>query len=279
MEFFTLGPTPKIDFRSAQQQHTQQWLKRDSLSTITLQCNSLRTKEFNTKFLQFSSLGTSIYRLQVQLSVFLEKPRRRLDGRHKGSGWTTVRSAFQNFAEILSCFEPRLDGVAPSSGRSYFDCTQFPYQGFARSDQGNGRLDGWLDAHTFHISSSRVRTMKSGVRMSEFWMRYLPYGRARPDGNPHHIDGCNDLPISVLWKEIPQLVEHWVSSGRMQAGTVRSFSTQRKVRMESSRCSDIWCFGQLDVWMVYHVVWTVYHVVWTAAKDSIFLTCRLCRIF
>jgi len=29
MESFTLGPTPKIDFRSAQQQHTHQWFQRD----------------------------------------------------------------------------------------------------------------------------------------------------------------------------------------------------------------------------------------------------------
>jgi len=29
--------------------------------------------EFNTKFLQFSSIGTSIYRLQVQMSVWLYK--------------------------------------------------------------------------------------------------------------------------------------------------------------------------------------------------------------
>jgi hypothetical protein len=36
------------------------------------------------------------------MSVWLEKPRRRPDGGHKGSGQTTVRSAFQNFAEILS---------------------------------------------------------------------------------------------------------------------------------------------------------------------------------
>jgi hypothetical protein len=32
--------------------------------------------EFATKFLQFLSLGTSIYRLQVQTSVWLDNPRR-----------------------------------------------------------------------------------------------------------------------------------------------------------------------------------------------------------
>jgi hypothetical protein len=53
--------------------------------------------EFATQFLQFLSLGTSIYRLQVQMNVWLEKLRRRPEGGHKVSGRTTVRSAFQNF--------------------------------------------------------------------------------------------------------------------------------------------------------------------------------------
>jgi hypothetical protein len=111
------------------------------------------------------------------MSVWLDKPRRHLDGRHKSSGLTTMRSASQNFAVILSCFEPHPDGVALSSGRLHFSCTQFPYQGFTRPDQGNGRLDSWLDERNFHISSSRVQTMKANnVRTSEFWMRDLPYG-------------------------------------------------------------------------------------------------------
>jgi hypothetical protein len=58
--------------------------------------------EFSTEFLQLSSLGTSIYRLQVQMSVWLDKPRPCPDDSHRASGQTTVRSAFQNFAEILS---------------------------------------------------------------------------------------------------------------------------------------------------------------------------------
>jgi hypothetical protein len=76
------------------------------------------------------------------MGVWLDKPRRHPDGRHKASGRTTVQSAFQNFTEILSRFEPRPDGVALLSGWSHFSYMQFPYQGFARSDQGNGRPDG-----------------------------------------------------------------------------------------------------------------------------------------
>jgi hypothetical protein len=62
------------------------------------------------------------------------------------------------------------------------------------------------------------------------------------------------------------------TSRRMQAGTVQSFSTQRKVRMESSHRSDGRCFGQMGVR-------TVYHVVRTAGREPNFLTCKLCRIF
>jgi len=71
------------------------------------------------------------------------------------SGRTTVLSAFQNFDEILSWFEPRPDGVALLSERSHFCCTQFPYQGFTRPDQGDGRPNGWSDARNFHIWCSR----------------------------------------------------------------------------------------------------------------------------
>jgi hypothetical protein len=152
--------------------------------------------EFATEFLLFSSLRTSIYRLQVQTSVWLDKPRRCPDGRHKVSGRTTIQSAFQNFVEILSWFEPRPDGFTMSTRRSHFSCTQFPYEGFARPDQGNGLPDGWSNAHNFHICSSRIRTMNAVIRMSEFWMRNLPYGWVR-------LDGCSNLPISVFWKEIP----------------------------------------------------------------------------
>jgi hypothetical protein len=63
-------------------------------------------------------------------------------------------------------------------------------------------------------------------------MQYLPYGCARLDKNPRCPDDCSDLPITVFWKEILKLVEHRGSSGRaaetsgqMQVGAVRSFST------------------------------------------------------
>jgi hypothetical protein len=73
------------------------------------------------------------------MSVWLDKPRRHSDSGHKASGWTTVQSAFQNFAEILSWFEPRLDDVALSSGQHRPD----------------GRTSA---ARNFHMKASRVQT-------------------------------------------------------------------------------------------------------------------------
>jgi hypothetical protein len=96
--------------------------------------------EFNIEFIQFSSLGASIYRLQVQMSVWLKIPRRRLEGRHKAFGRTTVWSAFQ----ISLKFFPELSRVQ----------TVLPLR-------LNGRT---LAAHNFHIKAWRFRTITSVVR-------------------------------------------------------------------------------------------------------------------
>jgi hypothetical protein len=93
--------------------------------------------EFNIEFLQFSSLVTSIYRLQVQMSIWLEIPRRCPNIKQEVSGQTTVRSAFQ----ILQKFFPELSRIR----------TVLPYH-----------LDcGTLAACNFHIKTWLVRTMKT----------------------------------------------------------------------------------------------------------------------
>jgi hypothetical protein len=45
--------------------------------------------------------------------------------------------------------------------------------------------------------------MKNDVQMVELCMHNLPYEGDRLDRNTHRLDGCNCLPISVFWKEIP----------------------------------------------------------------------------
>jgi len=172
------------------------------------------------------------------------------------SGRTTVRSAFQNFAEILSWFEPHPNDVALSSERSHFNCTQFPYQGFTRPDQGDDHPDGWSDARNFHICSSRVRAMKTGIRTSRFWMRYIPYGWARPDENPHRPDDYSDLPISVFLERNPE-AGRTLSVVRMCCWNVRtnaSWSSSKLLDTEedsdrnfsSSRQIMLWTVGRPD---------------------------------
>jgi len=186
----------------------------------------------------------------------LIKHRRRPDGSQGSSGWTTMQSISREIYWNSFLFLSHVQTVIPCrpDGRT-----------FATSN--------------FHIKASRVRTMLTGVRTSGLWMRYLPYGWARPDGNPRRSDGCSDLPITMFWKEILKLVEYWVSSGcvaetsgRMQVGVVRNFSTQWKVRTGSSRHPDGCCLEQMDVR-------TVWHVVLTADREPNFLTCKLRKIF
>jgi hypothetical protein len=54
--------------------------------------------EFNTEFLQFSSPGTYIYRLRVQMGEYCDKYRRRRDSGHRPSGQTTVQPELLRFS-------------------------------------------------------------------------------------------------------------------------------------------------------------------------------------
>jgi len=136
--------------------------------------------EFNTEFLQFSSLGTSIYRLQVQMSIWLEIPRCRPDGRQKGSERTTMRLAFQisqkffpelsRVRTVLPC-RSRLGTSGPwrlSSGR-WICCMQFPYMKLPCPDHEDRRSDVWiLNARLtlWMISSGRESTSSGQLQLS-----------------------------------------------------------------------------------------------------------------
>jgi hypothetical protein len=94
--------------------------------------------EFNTEFLQFSSLGASIYRLTVQMSVWLDKTGCRPEGGHRSSGRTTVRSKFR-WKSFL--FESRVRTVLP-----------------CRME------DRMFTASNFHIEASGVQTKRMVVQ-------------------------------------------------------------------------------------------------------------------
>jgi hypothetical protein len=80
-----------------------------------------------------------MYRLQVQISVWLEIPKRHPNVRHKGSGRTTVRSAFQISLKIF----PKLSRVW-----AVLPCLP----------DGSS-----LAAHNFHIKAWRIRTTTFAV--------------------------------------------------------------------------------------------------------------------
>jgi hypothetical protein len=100
--------------------------------------------EFNTEFLLFSSLGASIYRLRVQMSVWLDKTGPHPDGGHRPSRRTTVRPKFQKFCCKSFLFERCVRMVLPC------------------------RLEGrTFAASNFHIEASRVRTGRMVVRTAD----------------------------------------------------------------------------------------------------------------
>jgi hypothetical protein len=99
--------------------------------------------EFNTEFLLFSSLWASIYRLTVQMRVWLHKTGYRPDGGHRPSGRTTVRPKFLKFRWKSFLFKSRVKTVLLC------------------------HLDGCTFAvSNFHIEASRVRTGRMVVRMA-----------------------------------------------------------------------------------------------------------------
>jgi hypothetical protein len=89
--------------------------------------------------------------------------------------------------------------------------------------------------HAISISVGRMSgPLQAGVRTVEFELRFLPYGWARPDGNPHCPDGCRNLPLFELGKKseaIRSLRVVWMGCWdvRTDASWNRSFSMQRRV--------------------------------------------------
>jgi hypothetical protein len=121
--------------------------------------------------------------------------------------------------------------------------------------------------------------MLAGVQTSGFELRYLPYGWARPDGNPRRPDGCSNLLIFVFWKEILKL-GRTLSVVQMGFWNIRTNSSWNSSKLLDTgegpdgnpRRSNGWCYGQLGVR-------TVWHIVRTAGREPNYLTCKMYRIF
>jgi hypothetical protein len=122
MESFTLGPTPKIDFRCSTSTTHLQWLLRK---------NHVSEQFWNSIPNSFSSQcpGASIYRPGAQMSVRKNIAGRCPDGGHGPSGQTTVRQDFLKISlRNLSCLRAASGRDDTSSGRSHVRCKWFPYK-------------------------------------------------------------------------------------------------------------------------------------------------------
>lgn len=128
--------------------------------------------EFTIESLQFSSLRASIYRLHVQMSVWLKIPRYRLDGRHKASGRTAVQSAFQ----ILLKFFPELSCV-----RTVLPCRPYGHT---------------LAARNFHIKTWHIRTIRSVIQTIDL-MHTISIYDARTSGSWRLTSGCLDFECTT----------------------------------------------------------------------------------
>jgi hypothetical protein len=113
MESFTLGPTPRIDFRCSATTAHLQWLQRkyhvfeQLWNSIPNSCSS-------------ECLGASIYRLGAQMSVRKNIAGPCQDGGHGSSGQTTMRQDFSKISlRNLSCLRSASGRDCTSSGRSH----------------------------------------------------------------------------------------------------------------------------------------------------------------
>jgi hypothetical protein len=188
--------------------------------------------EFNTEFLQFSSLEASIYRQRVQMSIWLDKTGRRLDGSHRSSGRTICNQLSKNFAENLSCFEPRPNGCTSATSNFHIEASRIRTKGMVIqavdlmlvcSDHVDWRSNVWILNAILALwmsasgqeSTSSGRLQKSShicvlERNPEAWSNT----ECRPDVLLKRPDGCKLKQFEVLdTEEGPE--EKFSSSGRM----------------------------------------------------------------
>jgi hypothetical protein len=135
------------------------------------------------------------------------------------------------------------------------------------------RPDGWSWICNFLIRCTRIRTKLTVVLTNVFELRFLPYVWARPDGNPRRPDGCINLTLFELGKNL-KLIDHWTSSGRaaessgrMQAGTKAfRYSGESGRKYTSSGRMMLYLYSVRTVWHVVRTDGTVDR--WASRRDG-----------
>jgi len=145
---------------------------------------------------------------------------------------------------------------------------------------GDDRPDSWSSTRNFHICWTRVRTM-ADWRLDGWVLNCkLALGSSASGWESTSSERLQHLPIFDFGKKIWILIDHWESSGRMQAGTEasqfkgvsrRKSTSSGRMILWSVRSSDgvarppeSWNYGQMSIQ-------TGWHAVWTAGREPIFL--------
>jgi len=137
------------------------------------------------------------------------------------------------------------------------------------------RPDGYIWIVILVLCKSASGPRLTVVRTVIFELRFLPYLRARLDGNPRRPDGWSNLPLNELGKNL-KLIDHWEASrwaaetsGRMQAGIEASrYSGASGRKVHVVRTDDAWSVWRPVGWNSGQMsVRTGWHVVWTADRE------------
>jgi hypothetical protein len=217
MESFTLGPTPKIDFRCSTSHLWQ--LQRDLELVWAL-------VEFNTEFLQFLMTRAFIYRLMCRMGDCCNMYGRSPDGqrcdrifwkfRWKSflfkSRVRTVRHWHPDGrTSIASNFHIRLRASGPRGMNVRTTILQHIISIYAMCASGPREAD----VRTVEVESAISLTderasgpMLTDIQTVIFQLRFLPYLWARPDRKPHRPYGVSIFPYSELGKNL-KLIDHW----------------------------------------------------------------------
>jgi len=157
--------------------------------------------------------------------------------------WTVRHCRPDSLTLAVSNFLIRLQASGPRGMSVRTAKLQHPISIFAIRTSGSWKAVVRTVEVKSAISLTVERTSRprlTVIRMVIFELRFFPYVRARPDGNPRHPDGWSNLPLNELGKNL-KLIDHWEASeraaetsGRMQARTEASRysgASRRKVHV------------------------------------------------
>jgi len=125
---------------------------------------------------------------------FLFKSRVRTVRQHRPNGRT---SAASNFLIRLRASEPWGMSVRTADLQHAISISAMRVSGPWKAGVRTVEVESAISLTVEHTSRPRLTEVRTVI----FELRFLPYIRARPDGNPHRPEGWSNLPLNWTWKE------------------------------------------------------------------------------